>query len=54
MSAVDGDTVKLQTGRSVRLLGYDTPEVGQCGYDEALVRMVALTERPVKPKFRSW
>lgn len=32
---VDGDTVRLSTGQRVRLLGYDTPEVGECGYEES-------------------
>jgi len=33
-SIVDGDTIK--TGdQSIRILGYDTPERGECGYDEA-------------------
>ena len=52
-SAVDGDTINLPSGRSVRLLGYDTPEVGQCGYDEALARMETLVGRPVKLVNRS-
>ncbi len=26
--AVDGDTIQLGNGQYVRLLGYDTPEVG--------------------------
>ena len=32
---VDGDTVELNTGQSIRLLGYDTPEQGECGCQEA-------------------
>src|SRR5690349_14067023 len=32
---VDGDTVELGTGQTVRLVGIDTPERGQCGYDQA-------------------
>lgn len=35
--AVDGDTVKLSSGTSVRVIGVDTPERGQCGYDAAKV-----------------
>lgn len=31
----DGDTVKLSDGRTIRLLGIDTPERGDCGYREA-------------------
>lgn len=34
-NVVDGDTVDLADGSRVRVLGYDTPERGQCGYDEA-------------------
>lgn len=32
---IDGDTVELETGESVRLLGIDTPEKGQYLYQEA-------------------
>lgn len=32
---VDGDTVDLADGRTVRLAGIDTPEVGECGYEQA-------------------
>ena len=31
---VDGDTINTD-GQSIRILGYDTPERGECGYDEA-------------------
>jgi endonuclease YncB( thermonuclease family) len=34
-NVVDGDTVDLSDGRRVRLLGIDTPERGDCGFDEA-------------------
>lgn len=40
---VDGDTLELGNGDTVRLVGIDTPELGQCGYDrasEALGRLV--------------
>jgi endonuclease YncB( thermonuclease family) len=40
---VDGDTLELGNGETVRLVGIDTPEVGECGYDQAsaaLERMV--------------
>jgi endonuclease YncB( thermonuclease family) len=47
-SPVDGDTFKFLNGRSVRLLGYDSPEVDQCGYDEAYAKMASLLRRPVK------
>jgi endonuclease YncB( thermonuclease family) len=32
---VDGDTVRLTSGRYVRLIGYDTPEAGQRYYHKA-------------------
>lgn len=32
---VDGDTIRLSSGTYVRLIGIDTPEVGQCGYEAA-------------------
>lgn len=32
---VDGDTVKLEDGQSIRVIGIDTPERGECGYGEA-------------------
>lgn len=48
---VDGDTIELGNGESVRLVGIDTPEVGECGYAAAsaalsrlvLGKMVRLT-----------
>jgi endonuclease YncB( thermonuclease family) len=39
---VDGDTIDLGNGERVRLVGIDTPEVGQCGYDEATAKMERL------------
>jgi endonuclease YncB( thermonuclease family) len=33
--AVDGDTVELTTGERVRYIGVDTPEKGECYYEEA-------------------
>lgn len=32
---VDGDTIRLGSGTYVRLIGIDTPEVGECGYEAA-------------------
>jgi endonuclease YncB( thermonuclease family) len=32
---VDGDTVNLGNGKTVRLAGIDAPEVGECGYKRA-------------------
>jgi endonuclease YncB( thermonuclease family) len=39
---VDGDTLELGNGESVRLVGIDTPEVGECGYDAASVALARL------------
>lgn len=41
---VDGDTVDLDNGETVRLVGIDTPERGECGYDEARSALVDLVE----------
>lgn len=43
--AVDGDTVELASGETVRILGIDTPERGQCGYTEATESLQSLAER---------
>lgn len=40
---VDGDTIELGNGRTVRLVGIDTPEAGECGFEaasDALARLV--------------
>ncbi len=39
---VDGDTLELGNGETVRLAGIDTPEVGECGYDAASVALARL------------
>ena len=39
---VDGDTVEVSTGAKIRLIGIDTPEVGQCGYAPAAQRLQSL------------
>lgn len=39
---VDGDTVRLSDGRRVRVIGIDTPERGQCGYEEATAHLETL------------
>lgn len=39
---VDGDTVELGSGAKARVLGIDTPEKGQCGYQEAKKNMQDL------------
>jgi micrococcal nuclease len=41
-TVVDGDTVKLQTGETIRLLGINAPERGQPYYDEATDRLKEL------------
>jgi len=41
---VDGDTVELSNGSFVRLLGIDTPERGECGYQEATDYLISLVE----------
>lgn len=51
--AVDGDTIQLSNGRYVRLLGYDTPEVGECGYAQAAAKMVDLLRGGVRLENRS-
>ncbi len=32
---VDGDTIELGNGETVRLVGMDTPEVGECGFERS-------------------
>jgi endonuclease YncB( thermonuclease family) len=39
---VDGDTIELGNGQTVRIVGIDTPERGQCGYEEASNSMASL------------
>ena len=41
---VDGDTIELANGEHVRLRGINTPEVGQCGFEEASAAMRRLVE----------
>ncbi len=36
---VDGDTLELADGRAVRLVGIDTPERGECGYETAAANL---------------
>jgi len=42
-TVVDGDTIKTDS-QSIRILGYDTPERGECGYDEASEFLADLLE----------
>lgn len=39
---IDGDTVVMRGGEHVRLIGIDTPERGECGFDEATERLSQL------------
>jgi endonuclease YncB( thermonuclease family) len=39
---VDGDTITMSDGTTVRLIGIDTPERGQCGYDESSALLAQL------------
>jgi endonuclease YncB( thermonuclease family) len=41
---VDGDTVVIDSGQHVRLIGVDTPERGTCGYEAATDAMRRLVE----------
>lgn len=45
---VDGDTIDLSTGETVRFIGIDTPERGKCGYKEATAALKKLVgKKPV-------
>lgn len=39
---IDGDTIELGDGGSVRIVGIDTPERGECGFDTATANMHRL------------
>ena len=39
---VDGDTITMSDGSTVRLIGIDAPERGQCGFDEASAVLAEL------------
>ena len=41
---VDGDTVEIASGAHVRIIGIDTPERGDCGYDEATAALRRMVE----------
>ena len=41
-SVIDGDTIELANGKTVRLVGIDTPEVGWCHYVTASNMMARL------------
>ena len=39
----DGDTIRIaELDEPIRILGYDTPEVGECGYDEATQHLAQI------------
>ncbi len=40
---VDGDTLELGNGETVRMVGIDTPEVGECGFEQASANLSSLT-----------
>lgn len=42
VGVVDGDTLDVSNGERVRLIGIDTPEIGQCGYGEATATLRQL------------
>ena len=42
---VDGDTLELGNGETVRLVGIDAPEVGECGYELAAANLARLALR---------
>lgn len=43
-NVVDGDTLVIGSGEHVRLIGIDTPERDECGYQPAADRLRALVE----------
>ncbi len=42
VEVIDGDTIDLGNGERVRLVGIDTPERGECGYEKAADALSAL------------
>ena len=41
---VDGDSIELGNGAAVRIVGIDTPEAGECGYEAATNSMVRMVQ----------
>lgn len=41
---VDGDTLEIENDVRLRLLGIDTPERGECGYEEAKIYLSELAD----------
>lgn len=52
-TAIDGDSIRLSNGREVRLLGYDAPEWGTCGFWRSRDRMARLVADGVRLRHRS-
>ncbi len=52
IGVIDGDTIDTEAGR-VRIIGIDTPERGECGYQDAagIIRSVLLPGDPVVLEF---
>lgn len=46
--AIDGDTLELEDGRTIRLIGINTPEKNERGYEEAKSFLVLLENRSVE------
>ncbi len=44
LSVIDGDTIRTSAG-TVRIIGIDTPERGECGHDEASAEIGRLLSR---------
>ena len=42
VDVIDGDTIEVDGVGRVRLVGVDTPEIGECGYDAARDQLAAL------------
>ncbi len=42
VQVIDGDTVVIAGDERVRLIGIDTPEKGQCGFDDAKQALINL------------
>jgi len=41
---IDGDTLEINTGEKIRLSGINTPEIGECYYQEAKDKLLELTK----------
>ena len=52
-TVIDGDSIRLGNGREVRLLGFDAPEWGTCGFWPARSKMGRLISDGVRLRHRS-